>query len=103
MLPLTTAWAFTVWKAQVQTFLGPVVLDLGKDEKEYGLAYVAFSCVTWFANIGLRNRITLDCLTRKNAKQSKIACRLIHERLLNENYENTKLAMVGYIYTPSNV
>eukprot|EP00978_Attheya_sp_CCMP212_P034705 scaffold146819_cov49-Attheya_sp.AAC.1 len=47
MLPLTTAWAITVWKGQGQTFIGPVLLDLGKDEKEHGgLAYVVFSCAT---------------------------------------------------------
>jgi hypothetical protein len=37
MLPHTTAWAFTIWKAQGQTFLEQVVLHLGKDEKEHWL------------------------------------------------------------------
>ena len=103
MLPLTTAWAFTIWKAQGQTFLEQVVLDLGKDEKEHGLAYVAFSRVIRFANIGLRNGITLDRLTRKIRNQSKMACRLTHEKCLDQNYKLTKVAMAGYTYTPSNL
>eukprot|EP00978_Attheya_sp_CCMP212_P024884 scaffold78991_cov48-Attheya_sp.AAC.2 len=103
MLPLTTAWAFTIWKAQGQTFLEQVVLNLGKNEKEHGLAYVAFSHAIRFANIGLVQGITFDRLVRCVREQSKMACRLIHENALNDLYELTKVAMAGYTYTPSNL
>jgi ATP-dependent exoDNAse (exonuclease V) alpha subunit len=102
MLPLTTAWAFTIWKGQGQTFTGPVVLDIGKDEREHGLAYVAFSRATRFSNIGIANGVYFDRLTRKIKNQSKMKCRLLHEKHLESLYQDTILAMDGYTYIPSN-
>eukprot|EP00978_Attheya_sp_CCMP212_P015416 scaffold39815_cov35-Attheya_sp.AAC.1 len=57
MLPLTTTWAFTIWKYQGQTFLGKVALNLSDHEKEHGLTYVAFSRATRFSDIGLKDDI----------------------------------------------
>eukprot|EP00978_Attheya_sp_CCMP212_P008182 scaffold19111_cov30-Attheya_sp.AAC.1 len=33
MLPLTTVWAFTIWKSQGQTFSGKVVLNIRDHER----------------------------------------------------------------------
>ena len=100
MLPLTTAWAFTIWKDQGHTC--PILLDIGKDEREHGLAYVAFSCATRFSNIGIANRVYFDCLTRQIKNQSKMKCRLLHEKHLESLYQDTILAMDGYTCIPSN-
>eukprot|EP00978_Attheya_sp_CCMP212_P039734 scaffold209450_cov70-Attheya_sp.AAC.1 len=48
MLPLTTVWAFTIWKSQGQTFTVKVVLNVIDHEREHGLTYVAFSHATGF-------------------------------------------------------
>lgn len=52
MIPLKLAWSWTIWKAQGQTFLGNIIVDLGKEEKEHGLTYVAFSRVRLLRGLG---------------------------------------------------
>lgn len=42
MLPLTTVWAFTIWKSPGHTFTGKVVLNVSDHKREHGLTYVAF-------------------------------------------------------------
>eukprot|EP00978_Attheya_sp_CCMP212_P032932 scaffold130540_cov67-Attheya_sp.AAC.3 len=54
ILPLTTVWAFTIWKSQGQTFTGKVVLNVSDHERDHGLTYVAFSHASRFSNIGLK-------------------------------------------------
>ena len=46
MLPLTTVWAFTIWKSPGHTFTGKVILNVSDYEREHGLTYVAFSRAT---------------------------------------------------------
>jgi ATP-dependent exoDNAse (exonuclease V) alpha subunit len=55
---MVTAWTFTIWKSQGQTFFGNVVLHLSEREKEHGLTYVAFSRATRFSNIVFFDGIT---------------------------------------------
>jgi ATP-dependent exoDNAse (exonuclease V) alpha subunit len=96
MLPLTTAWAFTIWKSQGQTFFGKVVLNLGEHEKEHGLSYVAFSRATRFSDIGLKDGITETRLINKIRNQKKMRGRIQHERDLDQLYEQTKEWMASY-------
>ena len=53
MLPIRFSWALTIWKAQGQTIRTKIVLHLGKDEKEHGLTYTAFSRATPFSDVGI--------------------------------------------------
>ena len=84
MLPLVTAWAFTVWKSQGQTFIGKVVLHLTEREREHGLTYVAFSRATRFSNIGLYDGISESRLIAKVRNHSKMGARIQHERVLHQ-------------------
>eukprot|EP00978_Attheya_sp_CCMP212_P012705 scaffold31798_cov51-Attheya_sp.AAC.1 len=96
MLPLTTAWAFTIWKSHGQTFFGKVVLNLSNPEKEHGLTYVAFSHATRFSDIGLKDGITDTHLRDKIREQGEMWGRIQHERDLSRLYEQTKEWMATY-------
>mgnify|MGYP005698177475 CR=1 FL=1 len=63
MLPLLLAWAWTIWKSQGQTILTKIVMNLGANEKEHGLSYVAFSRATKLSNIGITGGMAGNCLT----------------------------------------
>jgi PIF1-like helicase/Helitron helicase-like domain at N-terminus len=60
MLPLRLAWAWTIWKAQGQTFTTKIVLNLGRYEREHGLTYVGFSSATRLSLIGIQGGLTLE-------------------------------------------
>ena len=47
-------------------------------------------------------RIDFDRFTRQIQKQSKMKCRTLHEKHLEELYQDTILLMDGYTYIPSN-
>ena len=84
MLPLRLAWAWTMWKAQGQTFTGKIVMDLSDREREHGLTYVAFSRATKFENIGIEGGLSLACFTTSIREHSKMSARLAEEdRLRN--------------------
>jgi hypothetical protein len=93
MLPMVTAWAFTIWKSQGQTFFGNVVLHLSEREKEHGLTYVAFSRATRFSNIGLFDGITETRIIDKIRDHSKMRERIQHELHLDRLYQETKIWM----------
>ncbi len=65
-------YAWTIWKAQGQTIRGKVVVHLGKEEKEHGLTYTAFSRVTRFNDIGIADGFTAERLTSKIRKNKKV-------------------------------
>ena len=90
MLPLTTAWAFTIWKSRGQTFFGKVVLNLGEHEKEHGLSYVAFSCATRFSDIGLKDGITETCLILKIRNQAKCRGTFSMKEILTDSMNKQK-------------
>eukprot|EP00978_Attheya_sp_CCMP212_P023313 scaffold71160_cov44-Attheya_sp.AAC.1 len=96
MLPLTTVWAFTIWKSQGQTFTGKVVLNVSDHEREHGLTYAGFSRATGFSNIGLKDGITHTRLRYKILKQGKMPGRIKHERNLNQLYHERNIWMVTY-------
>ena len=70
MLPLRLAWAWTMWKAQGQTFTGKIVMDLSDREREHGLTYVAFSRATKFENIGIEGGLSLARFTTSIRERS---------------------------------
>jgi hypothetical protein len=70
MIPLKMAWAWIVWKVQGQTVDAKVVVNLGREEVEHGLSYVAFSCVRQFQDIGIIDGgVSGERLTIKISKQ----------------------------------
>jgi ATP-dependent exoDNAse (exonuclease V) alpha subunit len=83
MMPMKLAWAWTIWKAQGQTFNYKVVANLGKDEKEHGLTYVAMSRVTSLKLFGIAGGLTLDRLTSKILKQKRMVQRKLGEMKLD--------------------
>lgn len=79
MLPLRLCYAWMIWKAQGQIFKCRVVVHLGDSEKEHGLTYVAVSRVRRLSDIGIVGGLSVDCLTKKIAKQAKMPKRLTEE------------------------
>jgi hypothetical protein len=67
MLPLTTVWAFTIWKFPGHTFTGKVVLNVSDHERTMGSRMLHFLNQI-FLNIG----ITDTRLTDKIRKQGKM-------------------------------
>jgi hypothetical protein len=55
-----------------------------------------------FATTKGRGGISFDRLMRQIHKQSKMKCRMLHEKHLEELYQDTILAMDGYMYILSN-
>ena len=88
MLPLSLAWAWTVWKSQGQTLKDKVVCELGSKEPEAGITYTAFSRVTKMVNFGVIGGLTLDRLTTTIKNHAKFPGRIKEEqrlRLLSAN------------------
>jgi ATP-dependent DNA helicase PIF1 len=89
MLPIRLSWAWTIWKAQGQTMPGKIVLNLGKNEKEHGLTYVAFSRATKLRNIGIEGGLTCERFTVKIKNQAKMKARKDEEQRLRNLVEPT--------------
>jgi hypothetical protein len=91
MLPLRLCYAWTVWKAQGQTFKCPVVADLSNVEKEHGLTYTAFSRVQRLKNFGIIGGLNRDRLCSKISSGAKLKRRLLEEdRLSRLELETTQ-------------
>ena len=90
MLPLQLAWAFTVWKAQGQTFLCEIVIDMDDDEKEHGLSYVAFSRATTLKSIGILGGLSKQRLCDRIAARKSIGKRKREEYRLDAICETTE-------------
>jgi len=83
MLPIRLAWAWTIWKAQGQTYKGKVIIQLGKQEQSHGLTYVAFSRSQRLKDIGIIGGVYKDRLTTTISKKVSLKDRLVEdERLL---------------------
>jgi ATP-dependent exoDNAse (exonuclease V) alpha subunit len=93
MLPLKLAWAWTIHKAQGQTFKGKFVIDLGDNELAPGLTYVALSRATKLENIGFMGGLSLDRVTTK-LKSKGIEQRKAHEAFLQQ-VEATTIAKIN--------
>jgi ATP-dependent DNA helicase PIF1 len=84
--PIRLAYALTIHKSQGQT-LDKVVIDLGKNERSLGLAFVALSRVKKF-NDFLIQPITLDRLTKiKNS--TSLVPRVKEEKRISSIVEKT--------------
>ena len=90
MLPISLAWAWTIWKAQGQTIRSKVVMTLGVKEGEHGLSYVAFSRSEKFSNIGILGGISGDRLTTCISNQRKLKLRLKEDERLKVLVQNTR-------------
>ena len=90
MVPLRLSWAWTIWKSQGMTIKGKVVIDIGKQEREHGISYVAFSRATTLDNIGLIRGISLNRLTNQIKNNAKMAPRILEETRLEEQSNVTK-------------
>ena len=88
MIPLKLAWAWTIWKAQGQTIKGKIVFDLGDEEKEHGLAYVALSRATKLSDIGIIG-LSGTRLTTQISRNRKVARRLLEDVRLHNLGEAT--------------
>ena len=82
--PLRLAWAWTIWKAQGQTYNNPVVIHLGKDEKSQGLSYTTFSRATRLSRIGVAEGMAENRLTSKIADRSDLQKRKREVRRLTQ-------------------
>ena len=91
MLPFDVSYAWTVWKAQGQTIYGKIIIDLGKNEKEHGLTYVAFSRVRKLEDIGIVGSFTHERFLHLIGKHKKVAPRKREERRLKRLAEATRL------------
>jgi hypothetical protein len=78
-IPLRLAFAWTVWKAQGQTFHGKVLADLGAKERAHGLIYTALSRVTKLEHLGIQNGVPRD---QCDGVPDKMACRKNEEARL---------------------
>ena len=94
MFPFRLCYAWTIWKAQGQTIRGKVVVHLGKDEKEHGLTYTAFSRVTKFSDIGTAGGFTAERLTSKIRRNKKVKPRILEERKLKKKGQNTSISLL---------
>ena len=66
-----------------------MILKLGKDEKECGLSYVAFSRAERLATIGIEGGIQLERLTTKISRQKKLKARLKESKRLEKLADET--------------
>ena len=81
MLPIRLSWwALTIWKAQGQTIRTKIVLHLGKDEKEHGLTYTAFSRATRFRDVGMFDGFEASRFLIKIPMHKKMGPRLAEEK-----------------------
>ena len=96
MFPFRLCYAWTIWKAQGRTIKGKVVVHLGKEEKEHGLTYTAFSRVTRFSDIGIADGFTAERLTPKIRKNKKVKPRILEERKLKEKGKNTSISLLRH-------
>jgi ATP-dependent exoDNAse (exonuclease V) alpha subunit len=93
MFPLNLAWAWTIWKSQGMTIDHKLVLDLGKNEKEHGLTYVAFSRARRLRDIGIIGEFTKTRITESIRKQAKMKSRQAEEARLRGIALETKEAV----------
>jgi hypothetical protein len=84
MIPLRLAWAWTIWKAQGQTYTGKVIANLSDREKEHGLTYVVFSRVKKLRNLGIIGGLSLERFTTRIQQQKKMRPRREEERRMQE-------------------
>jgi hypothetical protein len=89
--PLSLSWALTVWKSQGLTIKGLLAYFLGKEEKEHGLTYVAFSRILAIEQMYVGQGFSLDRLTTDISKGFKLKKRLEEDDRLQMLYEETKL------------
>ena len=82
LIPLRLSYAWTIWKSQGQTIRNKVVVHLGDKEKEHGLTYTAFSCVTRSSDIGIDDGFPCDRLIEKVQKQHLMSSRINEKRFL---------------------
>jgi hypothetical protein len=89
--PLSLSWALIVWKSQGLTIKGLLAYFLGKEEKEHGLTYVAFSRILAIEQMYVGQGFSLDRLTTDISKGFKLKKRLQEDDRLQMLYEETKL------------
>jgi hypothetical protein len=84
-IPLRLAYAFTIHKAQGQTFRNSqIVIDLGKKEISTGMSYVAMSRATRLSQIGFIGALTLSRITEKISGKPFLKVRLAEEERLDQ-------------------
>ena len=76
-------------KVQGQTIRSKIVFHLGKEEKEHGLKYTAFSRATRFGNVGIYNGYEISRLSTKIRWHPNISARLSEERRFDQMVEET--------------
>ena len=76
--------------------LARIILNLGKEEKEHGLTYVAFSRVKKLEDIGIVGDFSRERFTLKIANQSKMAPRKREERRIRDLAEETVEMIAHY-------
>jgi ATP-dependent exoDNAse (exonuclease V) alpha subunit len=89
-LPLGLAWAWTIWKAQGQTYREKVVIDLADKEPDHGVTYVALSRSSKFENIGILGGISEKRFIDSVKNHKKLKPRLIEEERLAKLEQETK-------------
>jgi hypothetical protein len=90
MVPLRLSSAWTTWKAQGETILEQIVIDLGKREAEAGLTYTAFSRATAIRQVGLYYGVDTKRLTTSIANNAKLQLRLVEQQRLEQIAEATR-------------
>ena len=91
MLPIRLSWALTIWKAQGQTIRTKFVLHSGKDKKEHGLTYTAFSRATRFSDVGTFDGFEVSRFLIKIPTHKKMGPRLAEERRYKVMERKTRL------------
>ena len=87
---LSLSWALTVWKSQGLTIKGLLAYFLGKEVKEHGLTYVAFSRILAIEQLFVGQGFSLNRLTTDISKGCKLKKRLEEDERLQMLYEETK-------------
>ena len=90
MLPIRLAWAWTIWKAQGQTYKGKIIIKLGSTERTHGLTYVAFSRSQRLSDIAITGGVYIDRLTKAISKKPSLQARLREDDRLRGLAESTK-------------
>jgi len=85
MAPLRLCYAWTIWKAQGQTFRSKVIVNLSEREREHGLTYLytVFSRVTKPTDLGIIIGFPRARLMEKVRDQTHMKARIKEERRLN--------------------
>ena len=96
-LPLRLSWAWTIHKAQGQTFQGKVACDLGTGEPCHGSSYVAFSRVTSISNFGIEGGIQADRLLKAIGKAAGMQKRKEEERRLANLERQTRAKYAAFV------